>query len=108
MNAYLADILLNNLLVNAIRHNEDGGILAVRLQPEELQISNTGPAVDLDGETIFDRFTKGGHSGGTGLGLAIVKQIADNYGFGLSYRYEAQMHIMSVRIPLQNFTKISG
>jgi signal transduction histidine kinase len=108
MNAYLADILLNNLLVNAIRHNEDGGMLAVRLQPEEMQISNTGPAVDFDEETIFDRFTKGGHSGGTGLGLAIVKQIGDNYGFGLSYRRDDQMHVISVRIPLQNFTKISG
>jgi signal transduction histidine kinase len=108
MNAYLADILLNNLLVNAIRHNEEGGMLAVRLEGEELQISNTGAAVDFGSETIFDRFIKSGRSGGTGLGLAIVKQICDNYGFTLSYLYDGHVHLISVRIPLQNFTKMAG
>src|SRR5882762_617224 len=81
MNTYLADILLNNLLINAIRHNRDGGQLDIRLGEDALVISNTGPALLFDPATIFDRFTKGHHSDGTGLGLAIVKQICDNYEF---------------------------
>ena len=106
MNNYLADILLNNLLNNAIRHNQEGGTLTIRLRPTDLVISNTGPALNFDPATIFDRFTKGSHSDGTGLGLAIVKQIGDNHNFPLSYTYENNFHIIDIRFPLQNFTKM--
>jgi len=97
MNAYLADILLNNLLVNAVRHNPDGGRIQIRLQEGELSIRNTGPPLSFDPMSLFDRFTKGLDSDGTGLGLAIVKQICDNYGFALSYRYEDALHRITVR-----------
>lgn len=106
VNPYLADILLNNLLVNAIRHNQDEGSLTIRLQPDGLQISNTGPALHFDPAIIFDRFTKGNRSDGTGLGLAIVKQICDNYRFPLSYSYNNNVHLICIRFPLQNFVKI--
>jgi signal transduction histidine kinase len=106
MNSYLADILLNNLLANAIRHNEDGGSLSIRLQQNVLQISNTGPPLHFDPATIFDRFTKGSHSGGTGLGLAIVKQILDTYGFPVAYTYYNNVHIIDIGWPVQNFTRI--
>jgi signal transduction histidine kinase len=106
MNGYLADILLNNLLTNAIRHNQDRGSLSVRLHQGSLLISNTGPMPGFDPATIFDRFTKGHHSDGTGLGLAIVKQICDNQGFLLSYSHHDNVHEISIRFPLQNFTKI--
>src|SRR5580692_9321703 len=79
INGYLADILLNNLLINAIRHNQDGGDLSIRLRESSLRITNSGPALSFNPDTIFDRFVKGAHSGGTGLGLAIVRQICDNY-----------------------------
>lgn len=100
MNAYLADILLNNLLINAIRHNRDGGHLDIRLQEDALLISNTGPALLFDPVTIFDRFTKGSHSEGTGLGLAIVKQICDSYDFRLSYSYNDNIHSIRIGLPL--------
>jgi signal transduction histidine kinase len=106
MNNYLADILLNNLLSNAIRHNRDGGSLTIRLRPTALLISNTGPALHFDPATIFDRFIKGSHSDGTGLGLAIVKQICDNQGFSLAYSYDNALHSITIRFPLQNFTKM--
>lgn len=112
MNAYLADILLNNLLVNAIRHNQDGGQLNIHLTKDALLISNTGPALSFDPTTIFDRFTKGSHSDGTGLGLAIVKQICDNHGLPLSYDWRNHWHIFRIGLPrhppfpLQNFAKM--
>lgn len=110
INGYLADILVNNLLVNVIRHNQQQGFVSIRLRDRSLQISNTGPAPGFDPTTIFNRFTKGKHSGGTGLGLAIVKQICDNYQFPLSYRYLDNMHVIEVRFPnppLQNFDRMS-
>lgn len=99
MNAYLADILLNNLLGNAIRHNTGNGRLDIRLRAEELLISNTGPALHFEETAVFDRFTKGPHSDGTGLGLAIVRQICDNYGFPLAYVYHDPVHSVSIRFP---------
>jgi signal transduction histidine kinase len=99
INGYLADILLNNLLLNAIRHNQDGGELSVCLRESSLRVSNSGPALSLDPATIFDRFVKGTHSGGTGLGLAIVRQICDNYHFSLTYSYTDQLHNIDIRFP---------
>lgn len=97
VNAYLIDILLNNLLINAVRHNQHQGRLDIRLQDHVLRISNTGPVLSFGADVIFDRFTKGAHSDGTGLGLAIVRQICDNYGFALSYTYEDPLHVISIR-----------
>ena len=92
INAYLCDVLLSNLLVNAIRHNYEHGSIEIRLHPRELEISNTGTPLPFDPAVIFDRFTKSAHSEGTGLGLAIVRQICDNYGFSLSYTNEGNRH----------------
>ncbi len=96
INGYLADILLNNLLLNAIRHNRDGGQIAIRLREQSLRVSNSGPALAFDPGTIFDRFVKGSHSGGTGLGLAIVRQICENYQFSLTYSYVDQQHTIDI------------
>jgi signal transduction histidine kinase len=123
INGYLADILLNNLLFNAIRHNQDGGTVMVRLREQSLLVSNTGPALSFDPGTIFNRFTKGTHSGGTGLGLAIVRQICENYQFPIGYSYKDNMHIIEIKFPagmetepvgsisrevIQNFDRMPG
>jgi signal transduction histidine kinase len=99
INGYLADILLNNLLINAIRHNQDGGDLSIRLRESSLRIANSGPALSFNPDTIFDRFVKGAHSGGTGLGLAIVRQICENYQFPIFYSFQDRMHIIEIRFP---------
>jgi signal transduction histidine kinase len=99
VNRYLADILLNNLLLNAIRHNVTGGWVDIFLGGQGLRISNTGPEAGFDTATIFDRFVKGSHSGGTGLGLAIVKEICDIYHFQLAYGYDGQTHTVTIGFP---------
>jgi len=96
MNDYLADILLNNLISNAIRHTEDGGKIDVFLNEEKLIISNTGRLLNFDSAQLFDRFKKGDHSEGTGLGLAIVKQICDNYQFEIFYFFQNNLHNFEV------------
>ena len=91
MSKYLVDILLNNLLANAIWHNHKGGCVGIILQPKYLQITNTGKIGTLDSQ-LFERFSKSSTSEGTGLGLAISKQICSLYGFSISYNYLAEKH----------------
>jgi signal transduction histidine kinase len=97
INDYLADILLNNLLGNAIRHNVEGGDIAILLNEEKLTVSNTGPKLNFDASQIFDRFKKTDQSEGIGLGLAIVKQICDNYQYQISYSLINNRHVFEIR-----------
>ncbi len=97
MNDYLADILLNNLLSNSIRHNDDDGAMNILLNNEALIISNTGAVFSFDTNNIFERFKKGETSEGIGLGLAIVKQICDNYGFEISYFFREDLHHFKIQ-----------
>jgi signal transduction histidine kinase len=95
---YLADILLNNLLGNAIRHNHENGNIIISLNQGEMIISNTGSAFNFDEKNIFERFSKAENSEGIGLGLAIVKQICDNYGFVIGYFFENGVHSFKIRL----------
>lgn len=92
MSKYLADILLNNLMSNAIRHNLKSGHIDILLSTDRLIFSNTGIAAALDDTRTFERFNKTASSEGMGLGLAISRQICNLYSFKLSYQYENEKH----------------
>lgn len=96
MSRFLADILLNNLMSNAIRHNLQGGEIKLELDQESFRISNPGREMDVNSR-LFDRFSKSPDSEGMGLGLAISKQICNLYGFQLAYVYAHNQHQFSVR-----------
>lgn len=96
MNKQLADILLNNLISNAIRHNITAGVITIQLKHNGLSISNTGTKIALDPHRSFERFYKSISSEGSGLGLAISTQICNLYGFKLSYRYRSDKHIFHI------------
>lgn len=96
LSKYLADILINNLMFNAIRHNKLGGIIFISLNKQELKLINTGAAEALNAGQIFNRFNKSGTSEGMGLGLAIVRQICNLYRFGIDYAYQGDQHIFTV------------
>lgn len=95
MSRYLADILLNNLFSNAVRHNVSGGYIHIKLDQQRLTISNSGNSVHLQTK-IFDRFSKSVDSEGMGLGLAITKQICNLYGFRIEYHEESGEHVFTV------------
>lgn len=80
---------LMQLVANAVRHTQDGDLIAVgsavRDGQVELWVRDSGPGVaPADRERIFGRFMRGaGRTGahdGAGLGLAIVRSIAEAHG----------------------------
>jgi len=96
-NPYLADVLLNNLVNNAIRHNYKGGAIVIGLSDERLVIENTGDDPELNPDQIFVRFHKSSRSEGSGLGLTISKQICESYHFKLDYGFSEGHHTFTVR-----------
>ncbi|ATP57120.1 two-component sensor histidine kinase [Pedobacter ginsengisoli] len=96
MNKHLADMLINNLLSNAIRHNYKGGEIFIQLNDSQLTISNTGLAAALVVNKVFERFYKNAASEGMGLGLAISNQICNLYRFKLNYTYQDTRHTFKV------------
>lgn len=93
----LAEILVNNLLNNAIKYTPANGAISVELNEEKIIISNTAAGKALDVDKIFQRFYKGQQSqGGIGLGLAIVYEIVKVAGYNIHYSYNNNQHIFSI------------
>ena len=97
MSPALADILLTNLLSNAIRHNYTNGALFIESGTGYLEVRNSGNVLKIDPERLFERFKK--ESAGVeslGLGLAIVKQICDNYDLRITYESHGNLHTIRI------------
>ncbi len=91
-NQALTEILISNLLLNAVRYSENGSVITVKHTENELIISNNG-SHKLDKATLFERFKKmSTESKGSGLGLAIVKEICNNNGWQIEYEFENNQH----------------
>jgi signal transduction histidine kinase len=86
INEPLAEILISNLLSNAVRYNYDGGFIRFRLDEKTLTITNSGNPIDIDPELLFNRFQKRTENQqSVGLGLSIVKKITDYYNMRIRY-----------------------
>jgi two-component system OmpR family sensor kinase len=116
----LADLLLTNLISNAIRHNAapaegaaaglnggegaaaglngaTAGFIRVDLSKEGLVIVNTGREPSIPTQELFERFKKGNTgSDSIGIGLAIVRQICDLSQFDICYQYSGGLHVLAV------------
>lgn len=79
-----------NLLGNAVKHNQPGGSVSVRLATRDnqavLETANTGPPIPAEErEEIFERFRRGRAARddareGTGLGLSLAREIIAAHG----------------------------
>lgn len=93
----LADILVTNLLKNALQHNVENGWVKVKLTKEYFEVVNAGEVPTLPPEQLFQRFKKNNQSKGTlGLGLAIVKKICEVNGCEVNYHFEEGKHLLRV------------
>lgn len=91
INRQLAEILISNLLINAIKYSGERKEIMIYLEKSSFTISNHGNS-ELDPRLIFNRFWKSDYSDGSGLGLAIVKQICEKYNLRLEYEFKGQNH----------------
>ncbi len=83
------DMMLNNLVSNAVKYNRDGGRVAVTLSPVEdgIQIEVTDTGIGMapeDVEKLFGEFVRIKNDQtrnilGSGLGLSILKRLAGLY-----------------------------
>ncbi|MCX7177292.1 MAG: ATP-binding protein [Proteobacteria bacterium] len=91
-NATMLQILLRNLLDNAIRYTPAGGLVRVVLSQTEsravLRVCDSGPGIPAaEREAVFQRFHRGNAGQdqvGSGLGLSIVQRIAELHGASIA------------------------
>jgi two-component system OmpR family sensor kinase/two-component system sensor histidine kinase QseC len=80
-------ILMRNLLDNAVRYTPQGGMIRIKASAGDgkatIIVDDSGPGIaEPDRHRVFERFVRGTANGqnekkGSGLGLAIVKNIVD-------------------------------
>ena len=93
INPFMAETLLSNLLINAVKHNKDQGFIELETTPKSITLTNSGHALKSDPQELFARFKKDNNSADSpGLGLAIVQSICIQNGLNIDYKYEQEKH----------------
>ena len=93
VNEYLLTILLNNLLINAIKYNpETNGVITITIEDNSFTIENLSTVSKINREYLFERFNKTATSGSLGLGLSLIKKIVDFYNWQITYSHKEAVH----------------
>ena len=96
-NPVLLDILLSNLIKNAIQHGRNRSRITIKTDGKSLLISNTGDPLPFPREHLFTRFIKGSSAkGGTGIGLELVRKICNYYKLNIIYSYSEDLHTFKI------------
>jgi signal transduction histidine kinase len=99
MDPYLASILCNNLLSNALKYHQGEDPIAVLLKGNTLQISNAGQNALKQPEEVFSRFYRESETAkSTGVGLAIVKRICELYNYKINYSFSEGQHVFDLEV----------
>ena len=104
--------LFINLIDNAIKYNNPGGMVRVSIEKLEHQakivVADNGIGIPINAQSrIFERFyrvdkSRSKQRGGTGLGLSIVKHIVDYHNGTISLRSELGKGTeITILLPLQ-------
>lgn len=97
-NIGLTEVLINNLIINAIRHTSINGSISIKLNNSVFEVSNSGTE-KLNSDLLFKRFSRfSKDNNGSGLGLAIVQEICKSQNWTIDYRFENNNHIFSVKL----------
>ena len=96
-NKVLTEILIQNLLKNAFLHNVEDGMVSIKLDKEQLIVTNTGNQKSISQKKLFQRFYKCSNNPESwGLGLSIAYKIADKSNWKLKYNYDGDQHIFTI------------
>lgn len=97
VNPLLFDMVISNLISNAIKHNIEGGEILIQTTDLFISVSNSGEAPKMNSSSLFERFKKESTASNSfGLGLAIVKKICDNYKWKITHSYVDNQHNISI------------
>jgi two-component system, OmpR family, sensor kinase len=92
-NFFLAESMVTNLIGNAVKHCNTAGVINIKLDKDNLEISNSGIPFSVPSSKLFDRFFKVNTSSESlGLGLSIVKEICSHNKWEINYVYENNLH----------------
>ena len=99
----LLEMLFNNLLQNAIRHNQEkGGFIRIVLNEEGLTVLNSGRTISTSSQNLLERFQKDtSNSESLGLGLSIVNKICDRSRYILSYIFMSEEKTHELKVLFQ-------
>ncbi len=101
-NQQMIEVLVANLLINAIRHNTRNGLIRISVANNKLIIKNSGKQEALDSSRLFQRFQKqSGLHESLGLGLALVQRVCNLYNATVCYQYADGLHVFSVDFIVQ-------
>ena len=91
-NISLFESMLDNLVVNAMRHKKDNANIIISVDNNSISVINEGDA-PLDKNIYFKRFCNIGEKNrGNGLGLSIVKAICDYHHWTIDYQFVDGRH----------------
>ncbi|HEU4789632.1 MAG TPA: HAMP domain-containing sensor histidine kinase [Flavobacterium sp.] len=97
-NPALTEVLINNLFLNAIRHNEKNGKIIITTLEDELIFLNSGQTTPLQIKKLFNRFSKTDPSTqGNGLGLSIIKKITEVNHWKINYSFSNNLHSFRIK-----------
>jgi signal transduction histidine kinase len=96
MNEGMCDVMIGNLLQNAVRYTDVHGKVIVTLNNDFLVVRNTSVGSRLRSKMDFQRYQRSMHKESLGIGLSLVRKICDQYEFELSYRRISNLNVFKI------------
>ncbi len=96
-NKLMLEILITNLIKNAVYHNIKEGYIEIRVLENMIMIKNSGEEIIDSEEKFFKRYKSGvSKSVSTGLGLSIINKICDTNNYKLNFHFFKSTYLIEV------------